>query len=284
MPPRLRWPPPNHPQILANFYIDAGTYPVGTVVPIKIFGSDASIFLGTNKAVTRYQATWTDAFDTITREFSLDPRLLGTYGPLRDLVRELGKEGRGRSPPLVRLAARPPPPPPADLSVVLSPSFATPFPLYTHEQAIAYTYSNSTEVAFEEITGCPPGGRPYCSDLAGAAQNQACLAYAAQLASFCAPASGGTFTQNYNTRDCVAILKTKADPTTGTVSTIAARAFYQACFDMIPEFVASGFNPPNDNTVPPIAPQGVMANREYLVTGDALLAQAGGFAIISLTV
>ena len=191
-------------------------------------------------------------------------------------------------------AARParrsaPPPPPADLSVVLSPSFATPFPLYTHEQAIAYTYSNSTEVAFEEITGCPPGRttRPSCSDLVGAAQNQACLAYAAQLKSFCAPASGGTFTQNYNTRDCVAILKTKADPTTGTVSTIAARAFYQACFDMIPEFVASGFNPPNDNTVPtdpPNTPQGVMANREYLVTGDALLAQAGGFAIISLTV
>ena len=163
----------------------------------------------------------------------------------------------------------------------------TPFTLYTHEQAIAYTYSNSTEVAFEEITGCPPGGRPYCSDLAGAAQNQECQAYAAQLASFCAPASDGTFTQNYNTRDCVAILKTKADPTTGTVSTIAARAFYQACFDMIPEFVASGFNPPNDNTVPPIPPilpQDVMANREYLVTGDALLAQAGGFAIIPLTV
>ena len=95
------------------------------------------------------------------------------------------------------------------------------------------------------------------------------------------PASGGTFTQNYNTRDCVAILKTKADPTTGTVSTIAARAFYQACFDMIPVFVASGFNPPND-PVPPIAPEEVMANREYLVTGDALLAQAGGFAIIRL--
>jgi len=227
VPPRLRWPPPNHPQILELFFIVAGPFPVGTVVPIKIFGSDASIFLGTNKAVTRHQATWTDAFDTITREFSLDPRLLGTYGPLRDLVRELGREGWGRSPPLVRLAVRPPTPPhphpprrPFRRSLTI---ICTPFTLYTHEQAIAYTYSNSTEVAFEEITGCPPGGRPYCSDLAGAAQNQECQAYAAQLASFCAPASDGTFTQNYNTRDCVAILKTKADPTTGTVSTIAAR-------------------------------------------------------------
>ena len=62
----------------------------------------------------------------------------------------------------------------------------------------------------------------------------------------------------------------------GAVSAVVLRAFFATCFDWLAEFQTNdGFTTAGD---------GLLGDREYLVTGDALLRRAGGSAIIYLTV
>ena len=188
-------------------------------IPLKIFGSDASIFLGTNKGVSRITATWPNWFDAITRSFDLDPRLLGT-DPLRELV-------------------------------------------------VAYTTTNGTQAAYNLATGCNTT-TPSCDNLT-ADLNPECRAYAVAVASFCAP--GGI--QNYDTASCVDTLKqAPVDSVTGAVSATTARAFYTACFDCYYLFTANGFALDGKTDT--------LTSREYLVTGNAKLAQTGGYRIVWL--
>jgi hypothetical protein len=72
-------------QIFELFFIEPSSYPNDARIPLKVFGSDASIFLGTNKGVSAIVPTWPAVFDAITTEFSLDPRLLGK-APLGEMV------------------------------------------------------------------------------------------------------------------------------------------------------------------------------------------------------
>lgn len=78
-------------KIFAYFQIDPSSYPDDAKFVLKIFGTDASIFLGTNKGVKRIVPTWPTMFDAITTEYKLCPKLLGD-GPLRTLVKAYSTE------------------------------------------------------------------------------------------------------------------------------------------------------------------------------------------------
>ena len=67
---------------------DFGLVP-GDKLPFKIFGDDCSMFERTNTQVKVSYPTFPDAFDLLTREFRLDPKILGadTLRPLQEAYR-----------------------------------------------------------------------------------------------------------------------------------------------------------------------------------------------------
>ena len=122
-----------------------------------------------------------------------------------------------------------------------------------------------------EVTGCAVTV-PSCANLKADPASPACGAYAAALASSCAP--GGR--QNYDSASCVAALqRAPVDPATGSVSAATARAFFTACYDCCYFlFTAGGFA--LDGTT------GALGSWGYLVKGNAKLAQTGGYRIVWL--
>ena len=97
-----------------------------------------------------------------------------------------------------------------------------------------------------------------------------CAEYVVALQAFCTPQG----TPNYDSGSCVSSLKTLAannkNPA-GQTGAVAARAFFAACFDFLPAF--------NTDNGMIFAAHGELAGREYLVMGDGLLKQAGGYFI-----
>ena len=213
---------------------DIGVAP-GDRIPVKIFGDDCSLFERTNPRVRVSYPTFPDAFDRVTRDFKLDPNVLG-----EDALRPL---------------------------------------------QLAYSYGGASVPAqFKSATGCNVNvngtDAPDCDSAVnkGAASIPAgsgpgCADYVAALQAFCTP--GGT--QNYDSGSCVATVKRLAAKNPGGQATaIQARAMFAACYDFL-----AGFNTDNAMIT---AGAGKLAGREYLVTGDGLLAQAGGYFIEWLTV
>jgi hypothetical protein len=134
-----------------------------------------------------------------------------------------------------------------------------------------YSTSASATAAFQLLTGCATPFPSCGSKVAAAGSTAACNDYVAGLNAFC----NGT-RQNYDSAACVAALTTQPVDAQGSVSAITARAFFAACFDFLAEFNSdNGFSSPGDGT---------LLNREYLVTGDALLGQSGGYEIIWLEI
>ena len=140
----------------------------------------------------------------------------------------------------------------------------------------AYSYNAaSPAAAFTALTGCalPPGGDfPSCAaNSVYGPPTPGCAEYSAALTAFCAGAS-----QNYDSAACAAALQAQPVDATGSVSAITARAFFAACYDFLAQYQS-------DNGLSYDAGSGALTNREYLVTGDALLSQTGGHEIIWLT-
>lgn len=134
-----------------------------------------------------------------------------------------------------------------------------------------YSTSPSATAAFQSLTGCATPFPSCASKVAAAGSTASCNDYVAGLNAFC----NGT-RQNYDSAACVTALAAQPVDGQGSVSAITARAFFAACFDFLAEFNSdNGFSSPGDGT---------LLNREYLVTGDALLGQAGGYEIIWLEI
>lgn len=247
---------------------DLGLAP-GDRIPLKIFGDDCSLFERTNRQVQISYPTFPDAFDRVTRDFKLNPTVLG-----EDTLRGLQE---------------------------------------------AYSYGGSSVAAqFRTLTGCNVNvngtDAPDCDSVVNggpsagipAGSGPGCTAYVAALQEFCTPAGK----QNYDSASCVATLtKLAAANADGQATPIQARAMFAACYDFL-----AGFN--TDNAMITDGP-GALAGREYLVsaffffsslgeisvpfffsfltlkkqtqnkkqiTGNGLLAQAGGYFIEWLTV
>ena len=97
-----------------------------------------------------------------------------------------------------------------------------------------------------------------------------CAVYVSALQAFCNPKG----LPNYDSPQCVSTLKTLAAKTPdGQAGSVVARAFFAACFDFL-----AAFNTDNSMVTDPDVPGGLVG-REYLVSGNALLKQAGGYFI-----
>lgn len=215
----------------------------GDRVPLKIFGDDCSLFERTNRLVQISYPTFPDAFDRVTRDFKLNPTVLGEY-TLKSLQE-------------------------------------------------AYSYGGSSVAAqFRTLTGCNVNANgtdaPDCNSVVNggpsagipAGSGPGCTAYVAALKEFCTPAGK----QNYDSASCVATITKLAaantnTPGAGQATPIQARAMFAACYDFL-----AGFN--TDNSMITASPDqpGKVLGREYLITGNGLLAQAGGYFIEWLTV
>lgn len=218
---------------------DLGLAP-GDRIPLKIFGDDCSLFERTNRQVQISYPTFPDAFDRVTRDFKLNPTVLG-----EDTLRGLQE---------------------------------------------AYSYGGASVAAqFRTLTGCNVNAAgddaPDCNSVVNggpsagipAGSGPGCTAYVAALKEFCTPAGK----QNYDSASCVATITKLAaantnTPGAGQATPIQARAMFAACYDFL-----AGFN--TDNSMITAGP-GALAGREYLITGNGLLAQAGGYFIEWLTV
>lgn len=101
-----------------------------------------------------------------------------------------------------------------------------------------------------------------------------CASYVSALQAFCTPEG----TPNYDSPSCMTTLKSLAAKTAnGQAGAVTARAMMAACFDFLAEFNTDNsmiFSPPPEQ----------LGGREYLVTGNGLLKQAGGYFIQWLTV
>ena len=104
-----------------------------------------------------------------------------------------------------------------------------------------------------------------------------CAEYVTALQAFCTPQG----TPNYNSPMCMETLKSLAAKNVtpgevGQAGSVNARAMVAACFDFL-----AAFNTDNSMITDGQDAQGLgqLAGREYLVTGNALLKQAGGYFI-----
>jgi len=96
-----------------------------------------------------------------------------------------------------------------------------------------------------------------------------CATYVSALQAFCTPQG----LPNYDSPSCVASLKRIAATTPdGQAGSVVARAFFAACFDFL-----AAFN--TDNAMVTGGAPGTLGGREYLVTGNGLPKQAGGYFI-----
>ena len=98
-----------------------------------------------------------------------------------------------------------------------------------------------------------------------------CASYVSALQAFCTPQA----MPNYDSPSCMATLKSLAAKTAnGQAGSINARAMMAACFDFL-----AAFNTDNAMITDTDAGLGKLRGREYLVTGNGLLKQAGGYFI-----
>lgn len=140
------------------------------------------------------------------------------------------------------------------------------------ELQAAYSYSATVADAFAAVTKCDKAlPFPSCANKTSSNSTSKCDEYSDALEQLCDESQ-----QNYNSQQCIDRLKMFPKDADGAVSAVVLRAFFATCFDWLAEFQTNdGFTTAGD---------GLLGDREYLVTGDALLRRAGGSAIIYLTV